>query len=344
MRRSLVVLLVGALLAAAVGALVWWRTERGTTFESAVALAPAGSQRISWTDWSGVRRELGADVSARSSTDELTTFMDEAFERDLSAASALGESAVALQARFGLSPASVEWELLAQSPEGAVELLKMPESFDFDRLSDRLTELGFAEPSSEDGVWEGGGDLLARIDPTLTPELQYVAVDRGERLIRTSDSASYLEEALDADRIEGVDDVVAETGSPLAASVYSADYACSRLGMSQADETDQAQADALIDAAGEVSPLTGFAMSAQLDGQVRVALSFETDDQARANAESRLELASGPAPGQGGEFADRFEVVSATATGRVVVLDLAPVEGSYVLSDLSSGPVLFATC
>ena len=56
-------------------------------------------------------------------------------------------------------------------------------------------------------------------------------------------------------------------------------------------------------------------------------------------------LAAGQAPGQGGAFADRFSVdVRATADGDVVTLDLAPTEGSYVLSDLSTGPVLFATC
>ena len=33
-----------------------------------------------------------------------------------------------------------------------------------------------------------------------------------------------------------------------------------------------------------------------------------------------------------------------TAEGRVVTLELRPVEDSPVLSDLSTGPVLFATC
>ena len=46
----------------------------------------------------------------------------------------------------------------------------------------------------------------------------------------------------------------------------------------------------------------------------------------------------------GGDFGDRFELASATAEGRSVILDLEPGEGEYVLSDLSSGPLLFATC
>ena len=73
-------------------------------------------------------------------------------------------------------------------------------------------------------------------------------------------------------------------------------------------------------------------------------MSFETEEQARTNADTRAELASGPAPGQGGEFADRFTLGEVTADGTVVTMDLEPVAGAFVLSDLSSGPVLFATC
>ena len=85
-------------------------------------------------------------------------------------------------------------------------------------------------------------------------------------------------------------------------------------------------------------------MSDQPDGHVRVVLSFENEDQARSNADPRARLAAGPAPGQGGSFADRFRVRSVTAGGSDVVLDLVPTAGSYVLSDLSTGPLLFATC
>jgi hypothetical protein len=73
-------------------------------------------------------------------------------------------------------------------------------------------------------------------------------------------------------------------------------------------------------------------------------MQFANDDQARTNADSRAILAVGPAVGQGGDFADRFTLRSARADGSLVTLELWPAEGQYVLSDLSSGPVLFATC
>ena len=61
-------------------------------------------------------------------------------------------------------------------------------------------------------------------------------------------------------------------------------------------------------------------------------------------AAARARPAGGPAPGQGGDFTDRFRVAGAGAEGRDVVLDLEPRKGEYVLSDLTTGPVLFATC
>ena len=90
--------------------------------------------------------------------------------------------------------------------------------------------------------------------------------------------------------------------------------------------------------------MTGFAMAVEPDRRVRVAMAFESDDQARRNADSRARLAAGPAPGQGGDFGERFSLGPVTADGSVLTMELKPVEDSPVLSDLSTGPVLFATC
>ena len=76
----------------------------------------------------------------------------------------------------------------------------------------------------------------------------------------------------------------------------------------------------------------------------RVALAFDDAGQARTNADTRAVLARGPAPGQGGSFTDRFRVDAVTAKGSLVVLHLTPQPDASVLSDLSTGPVLFATC
>jgi hypothetical protein len=344
---ALVLLVV--LLVVVVVAVVVWRSGDDTRLEAAVDLAPAGAERLSWTDWAGVRREVGADLGDSPRTDDVVAFLDAGFERDLTNSSALVESAPSLHEEFGFSPASIDWELFSQSPDGAVDIIGVDDDTDLGALADRLGELGYQGPEESDGVWRGGGDLLARIGPQLTPELQYFAVLEDQGLVLTSDRAGYLAEAVeaatgDADTVSGLDDVVAGAGEALAASVYSGGYACEALAMAGADDDDQAEGEALVERAGEVNPMTAFAMAARPGGDVRVAMSFESDEQARTNADTRAALAGGPAPGQGGDFTDRFRVRSATAEGSTVLLDLDTVDGQYVLSDLTSGPVLFATC
>ena len=203
--------------------------------------------------------------------------------------------------------------------------------------------------SSDTGVWQGGEDLLNSIGPDLTPELQFVALDAADHRILTSDSESYLGQAVsDADAADGpgdrVQEVVDASGSPLSAAIYDGTYTCSALAMGHADRADQDAGQKLLEQAGPVNPVEAFAMSVQPGRHVRVAMAFESSDQARTNADTRATLAAGPAPGQGGDFGDRFSVHSVTAQGDLVLMDLIPRRGAYVLSDLSSGPLLFATC
>jgi hypothetical protein len=346
---AVVVALVVALVAGAalVGA-HWWRDAHRTDLERAAAYAPSDAQRLSWTDWAAVRDQVGAHLDASSSGDRLQDFLDDAFDEDLSSASALVQSAPMLQAHFGFSPASVDTELFSQSDQGAVVILTMPDDTDFDSIGDQLEESGFTRPSDDDGVWQGGDTLLPSIGTDITPELQYVALDPDRHLVLTSDTADYLQQTVDGlgdgDLPDGMEQTLEASGEPLTAAVYAGDYTCSALAMSHADAADQEEADQLVAEAGEVNPVTGFAMSVQPGGHVRVVLAFDNDDQARTNADSRATLAAGPAPGQGGDFGDRFSVGSVTADGPLVTLDLKPRPDTYVFSDLSSGPLLFATC
>lgn len=353
MRRRLTTLLVVVLAVLLVAAVVvvgmrWWRDRDRTDLQEATSYAPADAERLSWTDWAAVRDHVGSDVDSGSSGAEVRDFLDDAFDDDLTSVSALVQSAPVLQSHFGFSPANAEWELFSQSSQGAVVVVQLPSSDDVDAVADHLEDDGFTRPSEDDGVWTGGETLLPGIGTDLTPELQYVALDADDGLVLTSDQEPYLRQVMD-DLGEGglpdqVDDVVAASGEPLSAAIYTGDRACTALAMSQADADDQATADRLVEESGDVDPVRALAMSAQPDGDVRVVMAFANGDQARANARSRATLASGPAPGQGGDFSDRFSVDSATADGDLVTLDLAPHESAYVLSDLSSGPVLFATC
>lgn len=354
MRRRLSVVALAALAvvlvtAAAIGVHRWREPDR-TELERATAYAPSDAQRLSWTDWAAVRDALGVDLDASSSSAAVRDFLDAGFDRDLTSTSALVDSAPTLQARLGFSPATAQWELFSQSEQGAVIVVRMPDDADLGTVADDLARAGYRRPAADPtggGVWSGAAGLAPDVGD-LSPELQYVALLPDDHLVVTGDDPGYLAASIaglgDGSLSAGMQQVVAASGAALSAAVYDGPYACSALAMGQADRSDQAAADRLVTAAGEVSPMTGFAMSAQPGGDVRVALGFETDDQARTNADTRSVLASGPAPGQGGDFADRFHLGSAVADGDVVTLDLEPVPGAYVLSDLSTGPVLFATC
>ncbi|HYG92314.1 MAG TPA: hypothetical protein VD859_01905 [Nocardioides sp.] len=352
MRRRLFIVggVVIVLVITAVVVLVW-RSGDGdadSRLAAAVALAPEDSERFGWTDWSAVREELGSDVSADSSTRDVEALLTDGFDADLTSASALLQSAEVLQEEYGVSPASLDWELFAQGPSGAVVLMGLPAPLDLGALEQRLTDLGYSEPEEEGGVWLGGSDVLASIDGVVTPELEFVAIDAEERVLVASDQEEPLTDWRDAQRgsdvSDGVSDVVAAVGGAISASVYTGDHACAALAMSQAGSVDRAAGAELIEEAGEVSPLRGFAIAALSGGGARVAMAFETEEQARTNADARSTLASGPAPGQGGSFSDRFELGEVVADGEVVTMELTPRPNAFVVSDLAHGPVLFATC
>ena len=344
---ALVLVAVGA-----VAGLRWWQLSHRTDLERALAFAPPETARFSWTDWAGVRRELGAHLDARSPAEDVERFLSDGYDADLTSGSAMVDSATVLQQAFGFSPADVDWELLAQSTDGSVLIAGLPDSLDVGELGDGFEGLGYERPDSDDGVWNGGEELVSSISATnggtLSPQFQYLALDGDRHLLLASDSGPYLREAvaqLDDDLDDdGLTAVAGAVGEPLSAEVYTGDFACRSLAMAQADDDDRATGDQLVAAAGQVDPITGFAMAAEPDRTVRVAMSFESDDQARRNADSRARLAAGPAPGQGGDFTDRFSLGPVTADGSVLTMVLKPVEHSPVLSDLSTGPVLFATC
>jgi hypothetical protein len=335
-----------ALLLVVTGAVgvVWWRHAHRDGLAAALRLVPEDVQRYSWTDWAGVRRALSVEDDRLSGT-ALAAFLAKGFDADLTSASAMVTSAEPLQAELGFSPATARWELFAQSEAGAVVVVQPAGT---DGLERRLRRAGYTQGGH--GIWDGE-DVAASLG--ITPEFSHVAIHDGRVL--GSDSADYLEQLLAGGFAPSgaVGDVAQAVGHPLSAVIYSGDYACGHLAMSQADDADQAQGVELVRQAGGVDPLTAFAMgvadgstgtSGSTSRDVTVAMGFESHDQAVRNADARAALAGGPAPGQGGDFGDRFRLGRVQARDDVVTMQLHPRKGAYVLSDLSTGPVLFATC
>jgi hypothetical protein len=354
-RRRTVVLVatvVVAILLVLVGRKVW-QDEHRTDLSEALDAVPRSTLRLAFTDWAAVRKELGVPDQARPSAATIDKLTTRAYDSDLSAASSIDESTAALQKNFGFSPATVEWEAYAQSREGATMVVRLPDDFDLDQVTGHLEDLGFTKPSSSTGVWEGGVDLVAAIDPTITPELQYVAVLADQHLVVTSDEEDYAKQAAAA--AEGKADTLADLDStrelvdkldePAAAMVWTRDFACQDLAMSQAGDDDQSTADELVQEAGGVSPLSGLVMAMSPRRTLTVGELFESSGQAKENLRPRAKLAVGEAPGRGGSFSDDLSLVSSRTDGAAVMLELRPKdESGFVLSALDNGPVLFATC
>ncbi len=345
------VVMVVVALVVAVAAVVGRRLLRDDAdagrLASAMTQAPADAQRFSWTDWSAVRRALGVELDADSPAGEVADLLDRGFESDLTSTSALGSSAVAMHDALGFSPATLDWELYSQGPTSASLLMRLSSGVDPDDVRDALTRSGYDAPAEADDFWASDPTTDA-ITGQVTPELTFIGFDDATGLLVASDTYAGARAARSALRDgEGAPvtpTVVTGLGDPVSAALYNAAEVCGSLAMSRADVSDQQTADSLIAQAGKVNPLTGFAMGAEPDGDVRVVMSFENERQARTNADTRAVLASGPAPGQGGDFGERFTLGDVTADGDTVTMALQPVEGSYVLSDLSTGPLLFATC
>jgi len=354
-RRITAVVVALAVLGVLVVAGHWLWTERNRTdLSRALDVVPEATQRLYFTDWTEVRRALDVEEDQTPSAEAISAMIEQAYDTDLSAVSSIDTAAVALQNYFGFSPATIEWEAYAQEPSGAAMVVKMPDGFDFEQVEGNLNKLGFSEPDSKTGVWGGGIDLVAGIDPTITPLLQYVVVLADEGLIVTSDQEPYAKKAAAVARgkdpslgdVQVVREVVKPIEDPVAAEVWSRDFACDDLSMSKTDDVDaQNEADALVAEAGTITPLNGLVMALDADRTFAVSQLFEDVEDAKTNLPTRAKLAVGPAPGRGGSFSDDLKLISSETKGASVQLRFEPREKTgFLLSALDTGPVLFATC
>lgn len=357
LRRVVVLAALALVVLVAVGGWLGWQSMQRTSYQQAVSWLPEGTLRVTWTDWAEVRALAdGEDLDAASSSREVGSFLERAYDLDLTGTSSVVEATYAMNRRYGFSPLDAEWEAFGQSREGQVTVLRLGESVDLAGVERNLRRLGYEAPADgagSGGVWGGSADLVASIDPSLSPVLQYVVVDRDEGVVLLSDNQAYASSAAsvvagDAPGLDAVDGTAAlaeAAGEPVSAVMLASDFACEALSMGSADEDDQAVARQLVEEAGGVSPLAGFVAAVQPDRALVVGMHFESSSQASDDLRPRVALASGDAPGQGGTFGERFRVVEAAADGREIVMQLEPAADDLpLLSDLTQGPLLFATC
>jgi hypothetical protein len=338
------------------GVLAWRLLDRRSTYEDALDALPKSTLRTTYTDWQVVRDKAhGTSLDADSSSGKVEAFLTRAYDLDLTSGSGVDDSTRVLARRFGFSPLDAQWEALGQSRKGQVDVLRLDDDVDTGAIERKLDKLGYDAPPGDQGkggTWAGSSDLVAKISVDLSPLQQNLAVLPDQHLVLMSDSASYVSAAasvakgsvgslLDA---AGVDSLAKVADQPATAVQWTSTFACEDLSMGSADQGDQRVGDRLVATAGKISPLEGLVMAQQPDRRILVGMHFETSDQASENLQTRVDLASGAAPGQGGSFSDRFRVSSGDADGQNVLLGLTPRTKQAVLSDISTGPVLFATC
>ena len=357
MHTRVVVYVVGLLVVTALAAVVGWRVlGTRTTYEQALDKLPKATLRTTYTDWSHIREQAdGSSLGDGASEDDIGAFLNRAYDLDLTSGSAVSDSTYAMMKHYGFSPLDAQWEALGQSPGGQVDVLRLDDDVDLPGIERTLRRLGYTPPkdgSGEGGTWGGGADLVASIDGGLTPLQQNFVVLPDERLVLMSDSSSYVAAAAKVAEgsspsvvdVDGIEELASAADSPVTAVQWTSTFACEDLSMGETDDEDQRVGEELVAEAGEISPLDGLVMAQQADRSLVVGMHFESSDQASSNLQPRVDLASGEAPGQGGTFDERFSIASAEADDQDVVLTLEPRSYDPLLSDISSGPVLFATC
>lgn len=330
----------------------WWREHHPSGLLAAITAMPLATERLNYTDWSAVRLELRVYRDTEVST--MGTWLRQAFSDDLSPASLMASSASLMQKHFAFSPANTQWEAYGQAPSGQVEVLRMNDTVDFGDIEASLKKSGYPTPSTPNGVWAGGTDLVASIDPSISAEFANIVLVPDQHLVLASSSLPYLsatvatvqgkQKALST--LDSLSRMLNNVDDPAAAVVWARDFACSDLAMSSADPDAQAQAQQAIAAAGQTSPLVGFALSLGSDGVLTAAEQFPSASVAQGDLKARASLATGPEYGRGSaNFSDDFTLESATTKDATLLLALKPNHsGVFPLSSLYSGPLVFATC
>ncbi len=355
-RRSLLAVVV--LLAAVAGgvAVASGAPDPRPRLLAALDALPADTETANVTDWGHVRDEL--EIASAGGSETLRRVLAQGFSTDLVEASPLAEAAPVMAADYGWSVVEADWEAFGQSPQGAVAVVSLG-SVDPSAVVAGLDNLGYAPPSSgadSGGVWKGGPDLLASVDPALSPLLGYVAVLADDGLALFSDDPGYLARAAsaaggDAESMAADPDVAA-LGLRLAddpvAVVHTRERGCAVTSLRTASPEDRVAARRLVASGGPLAvyDVLGLGLRLTDDGStLDVAMRFAEPAVATAQEPVRLALAHGEALAQGGSWEERFDGVDTETDGTDLVLELTSDDReARLLSDLGTGGLLFASC
>ncbi len=351
--RLVAVSSVVVVLTVAAGLLASRFLHHDSRIESALKTLPAQTLIANFTDWTSIRSALGPDLSSAAPAGERARLFSRAYDRDFTTTSVLSVFDAEMAGTFGWTVLDSSWEMYGQSRDGSVDVLRMPDGFDFDAADLALTKLGYAAATG--GVRVAAAPTLVAIAPDLTPQLTAVALLPDDGLIVTSDAAAYA--GLTVDTIHGSATSVydgdrgvramaaALTETSVSALLDVGPYSCTAAGFGEADAGERELARQRVRQAGAVTRTDGLTLSIDAGRSLTVVMNFASPEQAAADLAPRLALARGVAPDQGGTFDERFSIASSATVGSDLVLVLEPRSpDSQLLRDLGRGGLLFASC
>lgn len=301
---------------------------------SALAVAPADTTVLGFTDWVRIRASGVADPDTR----------------DLATRSALSDIGEAVPMALGWSTDDIDWEAFVQDRGAGVLVAAPGGSLSWDEVESGLEEAGFdhdadgwsATPQvlGETGLGDqftavrivrSAGVLVAATAPEAADEVVRTATGRAPSL------ASVRQAADTAQALVGTDTALLQAGSLgcAAAAVPETDRAAA-----EAAQAREGRLRAYSFAGRSLTDRGGSGPSAQT---VTFAMTFDDVATAREQAPVRERLAVGPFIGRTGQVEDELRGPAATVDQATVALTFDRSADGTVLM-LGTGALLFAAC
>ncbi|WP_311209515.1 MULTISPECIES: hypothetical protein [unclassified Aeromicrobium] len=342
---SAVVLVVVPLVVLALAAGVAWavtgpgqqvlgRADVRGPLASALAVAPADTTVLGFTDWDRIRDSGVTDPATR----------------DLATRSALSDIGEAVPQAFGWSIDDVRWEAFVQDLGAGVLVVAPGDALSWSEVEDGLREAGFdqdgdgwsATPQVLTETGLGDQFTAVRIVRSAGVLVAATAPEAADQVVRTATgrdaSLATVRQAADtAQALAGADTVLLQAGS----------LGCDAAAV---PDTDRAAADAAQAREGRLQAYSfagraltdrgGSGASAQT---ATFAMTFDDVSTAREQAPIRERLATGPFIGRTGQVEDELRDPSATVDQATVTLSFDRSADGTVLM-LGTGALLFAAC
>ena len=296
------------------------------------------------------RRARASTSTPRRPPAQVEDLLDRGFDADLTSASALLSSAVTMQQRFGFSPATLEWELFSQSDRRGVADDAAGRRGRTDDVRDalRAPAVRRARRPRRGLDAEPGPPISGQVTPELRTSRSTTSAGAGGRLRHPGGRRRGGRRGRGDAGPGPIPAAVVDGGRrrpSSAIALHRRPRRAARWRWRTPTRPSRTPAEALVARGRQGQP----------DDRVRDRRPSPTarcGSRWRSRTPTRRaptptpgpRWSPGPAPGQGGDFTDRFTSARSAPTATSCRWSWSRSRAPTCVSDLSSGPVLFATC